>query len=222
MSLSIILPVLNESLSIAKHLDLLRQRVGDQGEIIVVDGGSDDNTVALATPFANAVIVAKQKSRAVQMNEGAAIAQGELLLFLHSDTRLPEKVLSLLPSDPSDQWGFFTVALSGRPWPFRLIETMINLRSRATAVATGDQCLFIRRDCFRQLKGFAAIPLMEDVELCKRLRQQFSPRVITTPVVTSSRRWEKRGIISTVLLMWRLRLAYFLGVAPQRLAKHYH
>ena len=222
VKVSIILPVLNEALVVAEQLRLLKEITDSSCEIIVVDGGSDDNTAALARPFANTVIVSSEKGRAVQMNAGAALAKGTLLFFLHLDTQLPDNFLSLLKKHDHYQWGFFRVLLSGSLWPFRIIEKMMNIRSYLSAVATGDQCLFIRRDVFSQINGFAEIPLMEDVEICKRLRAKSSPLVIDTPVITSSRRWEKGGIITTVLLMWRLRFAYFLGVSPEKLVRWYY
>jgi rSAM/selenodomain-associated transferase 2 len=221
--LSIIIPTLNEAQAIAEKLPSwqLLQRAGC--EIIVADGGSDDNSLSLLCSQVDQLLNS-ERGRAKQMNVGAAAAAAPWLLFLHADTELTvnTKVFlqQLAASDAA--WGFFRLRLSGKQWLFRVIERAINWRSGITLVATGDQCLFVRAEVFRCLSGFADIPLMEDVELCKRLRQLTKPLIISQAVVTSSRRWQQRGIIKTVWLMWSLRLAYFLGVSPQRLAQSYY
>lgn len=233
MTLSIIIPVLNESSSIVERLQTLRQRIPSANtELVVVDGGSQDETYTLAKPYADKVIQSP-KGRAKQMNAGAACASGDMLLFLHVDTVFPElPTEQLFPfldkASPykrsSDQllvWGFYTLRLSGSRWAFRIIETMINTRSQFTRVATGDQCLFISTKLFSQLQGFADIPLMEDVDISKRLRRITPPWVVKLPVITSSRRWEQYGTVKTVYLMWYLRALYFFGVSPERLAKKY-
>lgn len=225
IQLSIIIPVCNEADTIGKNLQCLRDTISLLAgvppllEIIVVDGGSTDSTVALARPYVDTIIQAK-KGRASQMNAGAAQATGTFLLFLHADTRLPSKAFSFLSSN--HQWGFYRVLLSGKAWPFRIIEAMINWRSCITQIATGDQCLFIRRHCFVSMQGFANIPLMEDIEISKRLRKQCAAYIIDEPVITSSRKWEQKGIVNTVLLMWYLRGLYFLGVSPHYLVKKYY
>ncbi|BFM16604.1 hypothetical protein R50073_27870 [Maricurvus nonylphenolicus] len=226
VNLSIIIPVLNEAknlLAYLKPLQLWRQ----QGvELIVVDGGSDDDTLALAKDHADKAFVA-ERGRARQMNAGAKRAAGHYLLFLHADTRLPQaEVDEVLGSFESLKqrdvaWGFFPVRLSSRRWPFRVIECAISWRSRLTSVATGDQAIFVERSVWDQLGGFSDIPLMEDVEISKRLRQRSAPKVMSVPVETDSRRWESRGVVRTVLLMWSLRLLYFIGFKPQRLAPWY-
>ncbi|MCZ6829394.1 MAG: TIGR04283 family arsenosugar biosynthesis glycosyltransferase [Gammaproteobacteria bacterium] len=219
--LSVIIPVLNEAAAIVPLLKQL-QSWRPAAEIIVVDGGSQDASAELARDYCDRVLVTAP-GRALQMNTGAEHAQGTTLFFLHSDTR-PDITLTglqqLLVNKPL--WGFFRVRLSGHAWPLRLVETMMNLRSRLTRIATGDQLLFVRRTDFLAMAGYADIPLMEDVELCRRLRRHTSPRIATAVVTTSSRRWEERGIFSTVLTMWRLRLAYWLGVSPRRLVKTYY
>lgn len=222
-SLSLIIPVLNEAATIGRQLQALQPLRRQGCEIIVVDGGSSDNTCAMARPCCDQLIVAG-KGRARQMNAGAAVASAPWLLFLHADTRLPASIpdcLLALKTRPV-QWGFFVVKLSGERWPFRVIEAAMNLRSRITAVSTGDQGLFVRRELFAQCGQFADIPLMEDVAISKRLRKIAKPLVWPDPVLTSSRRWEQRGIVRTVLLMWSLRLAYYLGVSPQRLVQVYY
>ncbi len=214
------MPVLNEADQLATRLDAL-QGWREVAELIVVDGGSEDDSLAIAAPRADRVISAP-RGRASQQNAGAALAGGDYLLFLHSDTALsitPEKFLAALRENPA--WGFFTVRLEGRDWRFRIIEHFMGWRSRLTRVATGDQALFVRRELFDALAGFADISLMEDVEICKRLRRVAPPRVLGPPVVTSSRRWERRGVLRTVMLMWELRLRYWLGARPADLERRY-
>lgn len=221
--ISIILPVLNEAPALQQYLPLLQEARAAGHEVIVVDGGSRDNGPVLAAPLADRVIVTTP-GRARQMNAGAAVATGDVLLFLHVDTRLPTGALTLLQqhfAQSSLQWGRFDVQLSGRHPAFRVIETMINLRSRVSGVATGDQALFLRAALFRELGGFPAVPLMEDVAITKTLRRVSRPLCLRERVVTSSRRWEKHGIARTVLLMWWLRLLYVLGVSPERLHSMY-
>ncbi len=222
--LSVVMPALNEADGIAARLEGLQGLRAEGGELIVVDGGSDDATVERAGPLADLVLVA-DRGRARQMNAGAAVASGRLLLFLHADTQLPADFLSRLRAflhEPGHAWGRFDVRLSGEAGMFRLIERMMNWRSRLTGIATGDQAIFARREVFEQLAGFADIPLMEDVELCSRLRRLSRPCCLSPPVITSSRRWEEQGIWRTIFLMWRLRLAYFLGVSPERLVMSYY
>ena len=217
--LSIIIPTLNEQGVIEACLDHLQPLRKMGVEIIVSDGGSIDRTCELAAAYADKVI-SGESGRSCQMNAGAGIARGQYFLFLHADTQLPEhfSVALLLGA----QWGFFPLRLSGSAWPFRFIEHAINLRSKISGIGTGDQVLFVRSALFNVLGGFADIPLMEDVEFCRRLKVICRPAFGHSFVVTSSRRWEQRGIIRTVFQMWRLRLAYFLGVSPQSLVRQYY
>ena len=198
----------------------LRQRY-PACELIVVDGGSRDQTVAAAMPLCDQLLIG-EPGRAGQMNLGGGVARSEYLLFLHA-TAAPgfSGMPGALPGQ-QPEWGFCRVRLSGRRRSLRLIEWFMNLRSRLTSVATGDQMLFLRRDLFGTTGGFDAIPLMEDVAYCKRLRRRAAPLVIREPVTTSSRRWEESGVVATVVRMWLLRLAYFLGVSPQFLWRHYY
>jgi rSAM/selenodomain-associated transferase 2 len=216
-----VIPTLNEQASIGALLGLLSAEFPD-AEYVVVDGGSDDRTVATAMPLCHALITS-EPGRAVQMNLGAQIASGDYLLFLHADSvpTVSARELQAALAD-SPLWGFCRVQLDGLERIFRVLEWAMNTRSRLTRVATGDQMLFVRRADFIQLGGFARIPLMEDVELSKRLRRQQAPRIVAAPVITSSRRWQVRGVWRTVLDMWALRLAYVLGVSPQRLWQHYY
>jgi rSAM/selenodomain-associated transferase 2 len=221
--LSIIMPVLDEGERIADALDALAELRALGVEVIVVDGGSQDATVQRARLRADRVLTAPC-GRAVQMNAGAAEASGDVLLFLHADTRLPAEaerlVLDGLARSGHD-WGRFDVTIEGRPTMLRLVALMMNLRSGITAIATGDQAIFVKRDVFRAVGGYPDIPLMEDIALSKRLKRTGRPLCIRAHVITSGRRWETHGVWRTILLMWRLRLAYFLGADPARLAKRY-
>ncbi|MCH8499543.1 MAG: TIGR04283 family arsenosugar biosynthesis glycosyltransferase [Marinobacter sp.] len=219
---SIIMPVLNEAACLQDYLSPL-QALRTQGwELIVTDGGSDDGSVQLAQPLCDRVVSAP-RGRARQMNAGAAVASGEVLLFLHADTQLPDSASAAMQAfiHSAAIWGRFDVRLSGQRPLFRVIAWFINQRSRLTAVATGDQALFVRRSTFVELGGFADIPLMEDVELCKRLRALGCPFCVRSPVVTDSRRWERMGAWRTILLMWRLRWRYWRGESPAALAQAY-
>jgi len=220
---SIIIPVLNESEEISNTLRLL-QPFRDQGhELIVVDGGSIDDTLSLAEPLVD-ILIHSEKGRALQMNAGAAIAHGDIFWFLHADTLVAEDSLVLLSSALSSgyDWGRFDVRLSGQQLLLRIVERMMNLRSCLTGIATGDQGLFMTRDVFDEVGGFPTIPLMEDIELSKKLKKTGRPGCIKAAIVTSSRRWEQNGILRTIWLMWRLRLLYWLGVSAETLKLHYH
>lgn len=218
LTLSIIVPALNEAANLASALMALAPLRGQGVEVIVVDGGSSDDTMARAVPLADRVIVAP-RGRARQMNAGAAVARGRVLLFLHADTRLPADALPLLADIVG--WGRFDVAIQGRsPW-LKLVACMMNLRSRLTGIATGDQAIFVSRALFRAVGGFPDIPLMEDIALSKALKRLEWPVCRAARVTTSGRRWETHGIWRTILLMWRLRLRYFMGADPAQLAREY-
>lgn len=220
--LSIIIPVLNEAAVVRRCLSNLPHALcGSIVEVIFVDGGSIDDTHAILTASPYRIVVSKP-GRAEQMNSGAAVASGQYLLFLHVDTELPGAMAQVINSWLHGVvWGFFSVRLDGCHWSFRLIERCITLRSSITHVATGDQGIFVLRSTWEALGGFKRLPLMEDVELSKRLRRIARPRVEKLSVVTSSRRWQRNGIIRTVLLMWGLRFGYWVGVDPQLLAHWY-
>lgn len=222
MKISIIVPVFNEEKHIQDALNNLQHYRRSGHEVIVVDGGSTDNTLALAHDGADAVIVSKP-GRAIQMNNGSAVATGEVFLFLHADTRLPDNALSLIAEyeDKKSFWGRFDIRLSSNKRIYRLIELLINLRSRLTSIATGDQAIFVERQLFESMAGFPEIALMEDIELSRRLKKVAAPVCVKQKAVTSSRRWEINGVVKTVFLMWKLRLYYFLGVSPERLNKLY-
>ena len=224
MKLSIIVPVFNEAKTIIASLDALQQFRKAGHEIILVDGGSTDNTVALSQNFVDKVIKS-DKGRAKQMNAGAREAQGDIFLFLHADTVLPKNIESLIVESLSYSkyvWGRFNVRLSGKNLAFRIIETFMNKRSCLTGIATGDQAIFIQKNMFREVNGFPDIPLMEDIEISKKLKHYSKAVCIKEKVITSSRRWEEHGILRTVLLMWSIRLGWFLGISAERLNKIYY
>jgi rSAM/selenodomain-associated transferase 2 len=220
--LSIIVPVLNEAEGIAATLDALAPLREAGHELIVVDGGSHDETVVLSRERADQVLDGP-RGRARQMNAGAAVASGEVLLFLHADTRLPpaagEQIAAALAHGAV--WGRFDVQIEGRSRWLPVVASMMNLRSRLSGIATGDQAMFVRRELFQRLGGFADQPLMEDIELSRRLRAVRSPACLRAQVVTSGRRWDSHGAWPTIVLMWRLRWRYWRGAAPDELAKAY-
>lgn len=221
--LSIVVPVLNEAAGIAGTLEALAPLRARGAEVIVVDGGSRDATVAIATPLADRVIDGPQ-GRARQMNAGAQQASAARLLFLHADTRLPEHadalVVAALDAHPL-AWGRFDVVIEGRSRMLPVIAALMNRRSRWTGIATGDQAMFMTRAAFEAAGGFPDQPLMEDIELSKRLKRLRAPACLRERVTTSGRRWEQRGVWRTIVLMWRLRLLYALGVSADRLAPWY-
>ena len=222
MEFSIIIPTLNEEKTIEGCLSAL-QPLRKEAEIIVVDGGSIDNTRILASSWADKVIISAL-GRAKQMNTGAGDATGEVLIFLHADTRLPENALQLIQQKISRarQWGRFDVHLSGSPFMLKVIARMMNWRSRLTGIATGDQVIFVTRTAFEQAGRYPEISLMEDIALCKTLKKISPPICLQAKAISSGRRWEYNGIYKTILLMWSLRLRYFFGADPHTLAFLYN
>ena len=221
MKLSIIMPVLNEASGISATLTALQALRAAGHELIVVDGGSVDATALLASVDADQVINSA-RGRARQMNAGAAAANGEALLFLHADTRLPEQADSLIRNALQNRlWGRFDVEISGRPALLRVVAGMMNQRSRLTGIATGDQAMFMTRAAFDAAGGCPDQPLMEDIELSKRLKRLGPPVCLRQRVITSGRRWERHGVWRTILLMWRLRFDYWRGVPVEQLAARY-
>jgi rSAM/selenodomain-associated transferase 2 len=220
--LSIVIPALDEALALPPLLAALQPLRARGCELIVVDGGSRDGTPALARPGAD-LLLATEPGRAGQMNAGAAAARGEALLFLHADTHLPAQADSLVQQALArgSLWGRFDVHIVGRARLLKLVAALMNRRSRWTGIATGDQAIFVRRDVFERVGGFPAQPLMEDIELSRRLLRLGRPACLRPPVLTSGRRWETRGVWRTILLMWRLRWRYWRGESPAVLARAY-
>ena len=223
MSLSIIIPALNEAGNITALLDSLQPLQRRGAEIIVVDGGSDDDTAELARDRADQVLIS-ERGRARQMNAGAAVARGEILCFLHADSRLPDNADGLMIDGLArsrHSWGRFDVRISGNHPLLCVIALMMNRRSLLTGIATGDQGLFITRSLFEAAGRFPEIALMEDIALSRQLKSYGPPLCIAHKLTTSGRRWEQHGVWRTMLLMWRLRLAYWLGADPDQLALQY-
>lgn len=223
MKISIIIPVLNEAMTIGVLLNSL-QSCRDRGhELIVVDGGSEDETASIARPKVD-LLLETHAGRARQMNAGASEATGNVLWFLHADSHVPENADKLIlnaQTNGTSFWGRFDVRLSGTNWCLRMVEALMNLRSRYTGIATGDQAIFISKDLFEKAGGYPDQCLMEDIEISKRLKKYQPPISLREKLVTSSRRWEERGILRTIILMWVLRAAYFLGVPVEKLCLRY-
>ena len=216
--LSIVVPSLNEAAGIERCLRALAPLRGRGHEVIVADGGSDDGTPQLAAPLADRVVAAP-RGRALQMNAGAAAASADALLFLHADTILPADAdRAVLAALASRAWGRFDVSIDSRDARLAVVGFCMNWRSRLTGIATGDQAIFVRR---AEFPGFPAIALMEDVAFSKAMKRVSPPACLRERVRTSARRWERRGVLRTVLHMWRLRLQYWLGADPAELARRY-
>lgn len=223
LKLSVIIPCLNEANNIVGTLLCLQNMRKRGHEIIICDGGSHDKTQVLSKSLVDQFFQSTA-GRATQMNAGAKQATGDVLCFLHADTLPPETIDKIILETiaKKNSWGFFSIKLSSHRWQFRIIEWLINKRSSISHIATGDQGIFIKTALFKKISGFAEIELMEDINLSKRLKKISTPIFIDKhPLVTSSRRWEKHGILATILLMWKLRLAYFLGVNESSLAESY-
>ena len=226
--ISVIVPLYNEGELLGKLVSYLDNLEGI-GEVVLVDASDAPGSVEIFQQlkadsssrfsFSKAAV----PGRGAQMNQGARLSTGEKLLFLHCDTRLPENAAVLVENAlcSSRQWGRFRVQLDARDWMYRIIEKMINLRSRVRQLATGDQAIFLSRAAFERVNGFPEALLMEDIEISRRLRVLSPPSLIDEPVLTSARRWQNRGITKTILLMWKLRFLYWIGVSPDRLARKY-
>ena len=212
------MPALNEAAGIRAALEALAPLRAAGHQVIVADGGSDDGTPDLARPLCDRVASAP-RGRAMQMNAGARVATGDVLIFLHADTVLPpDAPHAIFQATSTRLWGRFDVDIEGRHPLLKLVAWSMNLRSRLTGIATGDQAIFVRRDAFA---GFAEIPLMEDIAFSQAMKRRGRPACLRQRVRTSGRRWESRGVLRTIFLMWRLRLAYALGADPARLAEKY-
>lgn len=221
-ALSIVMPALNEAGNLDATLEALAPLQQRGVEVIVVDGGSDDGTVEQARRRATAVCTAP-RGRARQMNAGAALARGDVLLFLHADTRLPPEADRLVAQAMAREavWGRFDVTIQGQSALLPVVAALMNIRSRWTGIATGDQALFVKREVFQRLGGFPDQPLMEDIELSRRLCRLSRPACLRPKVTTSGRRWDTRGVWPTIFLMWRLRWRYWRGESAEQLARQY-
>jgi len=221
MKISVIVPVLNEEKTIASALRALLQL--SPHEIIVVDGGSADRTAEICRSL-SIKILSWERGRARQMNFGARQATGDVLLFLHADTRLPKTAFADIATalgDPRCLGGRFDVELEGSHPMLKIVGALINYRSRATKIGTGDQAIFVRREAFERIGGYPDIPLMEDVALCRALKRLGGVACLRTRVMTSARRWESDGVWRTILRMWTLKILYLAGVSPARLKQFY-
>ena len=224
-SLAIVMPVLNEAAGIEAALRALMPLMARGVRVLVADGGSADDTPARARRFGGVEVIEAARGRAAQMNAGAQAASGaRVLLFLHADTTLPpdaDRLIEQALAGGRHVWGRFDVRIAGRPRMLRVVAACINVRSRWSGIATGDQALFMTRAAFDAIGGFPEQPLMEDIEMSKRLRTLSRPACLRERVITSGRRWESRGVWATIVLMWRLRWAYWRGASPQVLARRY-
>jgi len=220
--LSIIIPVVNEARHLATRLQAL-QALRNHCQLLLVDGGSDDDSAELAEPLVDQVLHSP-RGRARQMNCGAAGAQADVLLFLHADTVLPDNAVTLIVRAVAEgyHWGRFDVSFDSPQPIFKLIAFMMNWRSRLTSIATGDQALFMTRSAFDAVGGFPEIALMEDIAVSASLKKLGRPCCLTDQVITSARRWQQHGIVKTILLMWWLRLCYFFGADPSELVNRYY
>ncbi len=221
-ALCIVLPVLDEAPSLAERLRALQWLRSRGARVVVVDGGSQDETLAVAREHADLALLAP-RGRASQMNAGAAACPADVLLFLHADTVLPDNadVLVRRATLGAFAWGRFDVRIDSPRRLLRLVGALMNLRSRWSGIATGDQALFVRHDLFQRIGGFPDLPLMEDIAICRLLKQHGRPACLHERVTTSARRWERHGAWRTIFLMWWLRAAYFFGADPHDLAIQY-
>ncbi len=223
-ALRIVIPVLNEGEALTERLAILQPLRSEGVELVVVDGGSTDESWARARPWVDR-LMASPPGRARQMNTGAQDTPGsqvDALLFLHADTQLPSNAVALILAALRERaWGRFDVQLDSQDWRLSMVQAMMNLRSRLSGIATGDQAMFVRADAFRAAGGFPDQPLMEDIELSARLKRFSHPACLHVRVRTSARKWERGGVWRTIFMMWRLRLAYFFGASPQQLAHEY-
>ena len=232
LTVAVIIPVYNEAARLEKCLSEILQR-HDFDEIIVVDGGSTDASVEIVCKHMSSeenvsravpCLIQTERGRARQMHAGAQAADADVLLFLHADTGLPPDAIQQIRQALrcGNLWGRFDVRLSGQKFLLRIVERLMNWRSAISGIVTGDQAPFVRRDVYRLTGGFPPMALMEDIEFSKRLKWVAKPARLPGLVITSSQRWEQQGVIRTIFLMWSLRLLYWLGVSPERLARWYY
>ena len=221
MSVSVILPVLNEAHILEETLARLVSLDGN-AEIIVVDGGSSDGTVSIAGRFAK--VLRSAQGRAAQMNTGAKSARGDVFLFLHADTHLPDGAFTAIENsliEPEIIGGRFNISLNEKGWQYRMVGYGINLRDRLIQGFTGDQAIFVRKAAFDALGGYRDMPLMEDLDLGRRMCRLGKVARLPMTVSTSARRWKKNGVFRTIVLMWALRLSYLVGLPSRRLSRLY-
>jgi len=224
MRLAIVIPALNEAGNLSSLLPDLA-RGCPEAEIVVVDGGSRDDTAAVVARQPGPRLLATARGRAIQMNHGARATGGDALLFLHADTRLPDgaaRAIAQALAEPGVVGGRFDVRFDNEGALFRMVAWLMNARSRASSICTGDQAIFVRRADFEAVGGYPDIPLMEDVELSRRLKRRGRLRALRLRVTTSARKWEREGPLRTIGLMWALRFLHFCGVAPSRLHRWYY
>ncbi len=222
-TLSIIIPTLNEEKNLIKQKTNFKALLDDGNEIIVIDGGSSDHTLQIANNIGCKTIVTNP-SRGMQLHNGAQQSKHEVLLFLHADTILPDNAIQLIQqafNRDDNQWGRFNVSFANSSMIYKVIAWFMNVRSRISGIATGDQAIFVKRDCYFLSEGIPNFPLMEDIELSKRLKIFSKPACIKQTVIISSRKWETEGVLDTIVKMWCLRLLYFFGVSPNQLTKYY-
>lgn len=229
-SVSVVIPVRNESLEVDNFIKKNQESLKSANEIIFVDGQSSDetlqklNNIALVESSTGKFkIIASDPGRGKQMNTGAVTANSDVILFLHVDTVLPENGLEQIKEKikSGELWGRFDVQLNDEQLIFRIIENMMNWRSTLTNIVTGDQGIFVRKDLFNLVGGYPEIPLMEDISFSACLREISPAKRIKSPVITSARRWQDKGIVRTIFLMWLLRFSYWLGISPEKLANWY-
>lgn len=227
--ISIVIPTYREGVDLFEFLEKVYQAC-QSAELIVVDASDVVEFETLKTRAEKSlgsanlrVVTADQKGRACQMNQGARMTSGATILFLHADTYLPKGAMDIIQKgiDTGSHWGRFNVQFANKRWPYRLIAAMMNLRSCSTGIATGDQAIFMTRTTFDLAGGFDEIPLMEDIEMSKKLKRIGRPLCVNAKVLTSARRWERKGVLKTILLMWWLRLANWMGVSPKTLESWY-
>ena len=221
--ISIIIPVLNEAAIIQESLSLLQNN--PEIEVIVVDGGSQDQTVKFAQEMGVKVFSTKEAGRAKQMNLGAKMAQGDIVLFLHGDTRLPPKYAAIIQDllqQPQVIAGAFSLKISGDKLSLRIVETLVNWRSHFLSLPYGDQAIFIKTSIFHEIGGFPELPIMEDFEFIQRLKLRGKIAITTAAVLTSGRRWQKLGVLRTTFINQMMIFGYYLGVSPEKLQRLYH
>ena len=220
-TISIIIPALNEAANIAKTVSLAQK--GSNVEIIIVDGGSQDETMAIAKSL-NVKVLSASPGRAIQMNTGAAIATGDILLFLHADTMLPpnfDQMVTKILAESAIVAAAFELKIDAKIGGIRLLEKMINWRSHFFSLPYGDQAISVKADQFHKIGGFPELPIMEDFVFIRNLKKLGKIAIIPVPVITSGRRWQKLGVFRTTAINQMMIIGYYLGISPEKLAQFY-